>query len=326
MKIVFLSRLSRDWLAQIQILQEEFKHDLFITDPFEAEKELQTATAIVAGEIPLSVVQSANHLEIIFVPYAGIDGLPMPYIKAHDIRIANVHANAPYVAERAIAMALCFYGKMIEYHQDLKSFKWHGFWAGGGLTDTWNSIRGKACTVIGAGEIGKQIAKLLKAFECTVIGFKRRPVRILPDHFDEITLNIEEAIAKAELIFVSLPLTNETRGIIGRPQLMQMKEKFLVNVGRGEIINESALYEALKAGVLKGAAIDAWYAYPDKGGTEIAPSAYPFHELPNVILSPHVAGFTPESAKLNIAQTIENIRAYLKTGRAIYEVDKNRMY
>ena len=108
--------------------------------------------------------------------------------------------------------------------------------------------------------------------------------------------------------------------------LAGLKGKFLVNVGRGGIVDEEGLYRALKNGILKGAGIDVWYGYPKKGEDQRNPSKYPIHELPNVVLSPHVAGFTPRAATLNIEQTIDNIRAYLKTGKPIFEVDTDLMY
>ncbi|MFH1242272.1 MAG: NAD(P)-dependent oxidoreductase, partial [Pseudomonadota bacterium] len=108
--------------------------------------------------------------------------------------------------------------------------------------------------------------------------------------------------------------------------LATMKGKFLVNVGRGGVVDEEGLYQALKKGILKGAAMDAWYTYPEKGKTTAPPSRYPIHELPNVVLSPHLAGFTPQSARLNIEQTIENIRSFIETGKARSEVDPDLMY
>ena len=265
-------------------------------------------------------------MKIIFVPYVGIDALPLDYIKTHGIRISNVHGNARSVAERCIALVLSFYGKIIDYHNDLKEFKWHGYWAKGTLSDTWESIQGKACTVIGTGEIGKAIARYLKVFDCRTIGFKKRAVTEKPDCFDEITTDLNEALEKGELIFVTLPLTEETRCMFGAEILHRLKEKFLVNVGRGLIVDEEGLYRALKEGILAGAGIDTWYNYPEKGETMAKPSKYPIHELPNVILSPHLAGFTPQAAGVNIEQAIENIRSYIQTGRAKYEVDPDLMY
>jgi phosphoglycerate dehydrogenase-like enzyme len=327
MKVVFLSKLNRAWLEQIDRLRREFRDTLFVTDPADAEHELETADALVAGEVPRDVVRRAGKLRVIFVPYAGVDALPLDDLRARNVRVANVHVNAPYVAERCIAMALAFYGKVMDYHMDLKErHQWHGYWATGKAEDTWTSIQGRTCALIGTGAIGTYLAKYLKVFDCRVIGFKKRPVPETPAYFDEITLDLTEALRKSELIFVSLPLTEETRGLFSKEILARMKGKFLVNAGRGEVVDEEGLYRALKDGILKGAGIDAWYNYPDPQGTTADPSRFPILDLPNVILSPHLAGFTPQAAMKNMDGTVANIRAYLRQGRAEFEVDLDQRY
>ena len=326
MKIVFYNRLNKLWLQKIQKLRNEFKHVDFVTEQSHVKSALESANALVAGGISLELIQRAKRLEMIFVPFAGVDGLPLDYVKERGVKISNAHGNAPYVAERGIAMALAFYGKVIDYHNDLKASRWHGFAADRGIRDTWDSIRGKPCAVVGTGEIGKQVAKLLKAFECRVIGFKKRPISETSEYFDEITLNLDEALQEGELIFICLPLTEQTKGMFSPEVLGGLKGKFLVNIGRGGIVDEEGLYRALKNGILKGAGIDVWYSYPREGEDQRIPSKYPIHELPNVVLSPHVGGFTPQAAKLNTEQTIDNIRAYLKTGRPVFEVNAELMY
>jgi phosphoglycerate dehydrogenase-like enzyme len=326
MKIVFHTKLNRLWVENIEALRRDFLEVDFITEKEQIEGEIESSDAFVGGEITLELIQRAKNLDIIFVPYAGINALPLKFIKDHGIRVANVHGNAPYVAERCIAMALTFYGKIIDYHDDLKNSKWHGYWAKGTANDTWDSIQGKTCAVIGVGEIGKYLAKYLKVFGCRVIGFKRKPVSGPMEHFDEITLDLSEVLETSELVFITLPLTDETWGMFSAEVLAKMKGKFLVNVGRGEIVDEEALYRSLKEGILKGAGIDVWYTYPKKDETTANPSRFPIHELPNVVLSPHLAGFTPQAAQVNIRQTFENIRTYIETGKAKFEVDPESMY
>ncbi len=327
MKLVFYTRLNRMWLKKIDDLRGEFARVDFVTAPERLDSEIETADAVVAGELTAELLDRCRNLRMIFVPYAGPDGLPFELIKKRGIRVANVHGNAPCVAERAVAMALGFYGRVIDYHNDLKQGKWHGYWAGGSAGESWDSMQGRPCAVIGTGAIGRAIARYLKAFDCRVIGFKRRPPERTPDCFDEVTLDLEQALDACELIFVTLPLTADTRGLVSADLLRRLKGKFLVNVGRGEVVDEEGLYRALKDGILKGAAIDVWYVYPEKDGAAVVwPSRFPIHELPNVILSPHLAGYTPQAAELNIEQTVENIRSYLKTGRAVSEVDPDAMY
>ena len=327
MKLVFYHKLNRLWLEKIGELRKEFGHVDFITDKDRINGEIEEADAIVAGELNADLLGRCRNVKMVFVPYSGPDALPFDQIKKRGIRVANVHGNAPYVAERAVAMALGFYGKIIDYHNDLKKFQWHGYWATGTVHDSWDSIQGRTCAVIGTGAIGRYIAKYLKVFDCQVIGFKRRSLERIPEFFDKITIDLNQALEQSELIFITLPLTADTRGLFSAKTLSRMNGKFLVNVGRGEVVDEKGLYRALKDGTLKGAAIDVWYVYPEKGkSTSAQPSRYPIHELPNVILSPHLAGFTHQAARLNIVQTIENIRSYLKTGKALFEVDPEAMY
>jgi len=327
MKIVFYNKLNRFWIEKIEGLRREFSRVDFITDNDRSREEIEYADAIVSGELSADQLNRFRNLKMIFVPYAGPDGLPFDQIKTRNIKVANVHGNAPYVAERAVALALVFYGKIIDYHNDLKKFQWHGYWATGNVEDSWDSLEGRSCAVIGTGAIGRHIAKYLKAFSCQVIGFKRRPLKQAPEFFDDITLDLKSALAQSEIIFVTLPLTLDTKGLFSAEILSRMNGKFLVNVGRGGVVDEEGLYRALKDGILKGAAIDVWYVYPQKGlSTATQPSRFPIHELPNVVLSPHLAGFTPQAARLNIEQTIENIRSYLNTGSALFEVDPESMY
>jgi len=327
MKIVFYNKLNRAWLEKIEGLRQEFSRVDFITPADRVQGEIEDADAIVSGELTADLLERLQNLKMIFVPYAGPDGLPFEQINTRSIKVANVHGNAPYVAERAVAMALCFYGRIINYHNDLKKFQWHGYWVSGKEEDSWDSMQGRTCAVIGTGAIGRHIAKYLKVFDCRVIGFKRQPLKLVPEFFDEITLDLERALEPSEIIFITLPLTKDTRGLFSAEILSRLKEKVLINVGRGGVVDEEGLYRALKNGTLKGAAIDVWYVYPQKGkATAVQPSRYPIHELPNVVLSPHLAGFTPQAARLNIEQTVENIRSYLKTGKALFEVDPESMY
>ena len=138
------------------------------------------------------------------------------------------------------------------------------------------------------------MARILRVFGCETIGFKQRPVSGKMEDFDAVTLDLDEALADSELVFISLPLTRQTVGMFNAAVLSRMHGKFLVNMGRGEVVEEQALYDALKNGILKGAGLDVWFNYPQPGNTSpaIFPSKLPFHELSNVVLSPHVGGMT----------------------------------
>jgi phosphoglycerate dehydrogenase-like enzyme len=194
------------------------------------------------------------------------------------------------------------------------------------VTGSWSSIYGKPCAVFGVGAIGSAIARVLKAFDCPVVGYRRRSEQPAPPFFDRIESDLRAAVESSELLFVALPLTPATNGLFSKELLASARGKFLVNVGRGPVVDEEGLYLALKGGILKGAAIDTWYAYPQAGATEGAPSRFPVHELPNVVLSPHVGGSTREAALLNMEETIGNIAAWLRGGPCANEVDLRELY
>jgi phosphoglycerate dehydrogenase-like enzyme len=170
MKLVFYNKLNRFWLEKIEGLKHEFSQADFVTERDRVDVEIESA-----------------------------DALPFDLIRKHCIRVANVHGNAPYVAERAMTMALAFYGKLIDFHNDLRNRQWHGYWVTGNVKDSWTSMQGRTAAIIGTGAIGSYIARYLKAFGCRVIGFKRKPVIGVPEFFDEITLDLNRAVDQGEL-------------------------------------------------------------------------------------------------------------------------------
>ncbi len=320
MTILFAMKPNSFVSGEIEKLKKEFPGHRFIVETAE-DALLPEVDVIFGSKVEREVIEKAVNLKLLIVPIVGVDHMPLGILRERRVRVANSHGNAESVAERAFALILSFYGRIVEFHNDLRNGLWHGFWVDKGLEDTWTSINGKSCAILGAGEIGAVLARYLAPFGGRIIGLRRSVPPVLPPGFDMITTSLEEAVAEGEIVVSVLPLTAETKGVIDGSILSRMKGKLLVNVGRGEVIEEEALYRALTDGTLMGAAIDTWYTYPAKGKTEGAPSRFPIHTLPNVVLSPHTAGFTREAAKLNMEQGFENLRRYLASGDLLYEVN-----
>ncbi len=313
------------WGPAIAQLRQEFSEHTWYEGLGADAPEIASLDLIIAGRIPHRVISEAVRLKAIFQPFTGLNHLPAELLVERGIEVYNVHSNAFDVAEHALAMTLAFYGRIIEYHNDLKNEVWHGFWVNRGAEDNWDSLYGRSCSILGTGAIGRELAKLLKAFDCKVYGWRRTKGGEAPQHFDAVLPGLKEALDLAEIVFITLPATRETEGLISKDLLMSMKGKFLVNVGRGSIVDEEGLYEALTSGVLKGAAVDTWYTYPTAGVVG-APSRYPIHTLPNVVLSPHVGGSSNHATAKSVEDTMRNIRAYLQTGKGIWKADPRRMY
>lgn len=327
MKILFFLKGNSFWESRTEKLKKDYPKDLFTYTTDQDSEEIPDADVIVGGGVvPPAVIEQAEQLKLFIVPFVGVNHLPLDLLRKKGVMVANSHGNNNSVAERALAMILALYGKIVTYHEDLKEGRWHGFWVGQGLEDTWESIMGKSCSIIGAGEIGKSLAGMLKAFNCRVTGFKKDKIDTLPPGYDEIVYDFNEAVDKSEIIVNILPLTAETENIFSEDVLKRMGGKVLVNVGRGGTVDEKTLFEALRDGILKGAAIDTWYTYPENGKTTGYPSRYPVHDLPNVVLSPHTAGFTRQASTENIKQAIGNLESYLKSGSVVNRVDLDSGY
>jgi phosphoglycerate dehydrogenase-like enzyme len=313
------------WEGHLDALEREFPGHRFFRALKADSPEVPSVEVMLASQLPRETFEAATSLRSVFLPIAGVNHLPVALLAERGVRVFNVHANAFDVAERALALTLAHYGRVVDYHNDLRQSLWHGMWARGGAEDNWDSIYGKTCAILGAGAIGSELAKLLKAFSCTVYGWRRHAGQPVPEGFDAIVPDIAEAVAKAEIVYAILPATPLTTGIVSKELLASMKGKFFVNVGRGSTVDEEGLYLALRDGILKGAAIDTWYTYPSSGKVG-APSRFPIHELPNVILSPHVGGSTNQATARSVEATVKNIRDYLNTGRCEREADLAAMY
>ncbi len=314
MKILFLSRLSEDWDAPLNRLKEEFPEVEFrINDnPEERITELRNSDAVIAGRLTVEEIESAPELKAVIVPFTGLNNFPIDIINKRNIKLYNTHANAPFVAEHAVALALALLGKVTEFQDDLKKGVWNRTKE---ADDMWTSIRRKNIGILGYGHIGKYIAKYLKAFDCHIIGFRRNVNSQKNEVADEISSNLDEAITKSDILFNVLPLNPETKHIINAEKIAKMKGKYIVTVGRGETISEDAMYNGLKDGILAGAAIDVWYKYPGKSEEPVMPANFPFWELPNVVMSPHKSAHTAEAVKAMIEDTCSNIRNFIRSGK-----------
>ncbi len=326
MKVLFYQKENALWEKLLPSLRASFPDAVLVFDPDPRSLECTDADVIIGGILPRSLLERSVNLKLVIVPFVGVDHLPLQYFKERGIRVANSHGNADSVAERSLGMILALYGKIISHHEDLKKGLWHGFWVGRGLDDSWESIHGKCCSIIGAGKIGTSLARMMKAFHCTVTGFKKRNVNEFPSVYDEMIYDFSTAVKKSEIVVNLLPLTRETENIFDADIFRHMEGKVFVNAGRGGTVNEKALFEALKHGILKGAALDAWFIYPPDGATTGFPSRYPFQNLDNVVLSPHIAGFTRQAAAENIHQAFDNLVMFLRTGEVVSEVNREAGY
>lgn len=285
--------------------------------------------ALVSYRIDTNDLDRMPRLRYLAVPMAGVDTLPIANLRERGVVVVNAHANGRWVAERAVALILAFYGKVIPFHRDLAMERWHGFAAAEPPSESWRSLVGSTVATLGVGSIAQWIARLLAPYEVTVRGFRRRAGGddLPPGLFTSLHTDLLETVRGADTVIVTLPLTPDTHGLIGTDELEAMRGALLVNVGRGAVVGEEALYNALRSEVLLGAAIDTWYLYPENAAEGVgAPARFPIHTLPNVVLSPHLGGYTPQATTASAQEVVEDLISWVGTGHTARAIDLELAY
>jgi len=243
--------------------------------------------------ISKALCKAAPKLQFIQVPWTGVDNLDFSLIAELGIKVCNSHSNAYAVAEHAIALMLDV-AKKIAYHDaELRKGNWNRPKpdSSNEITPFSKRISNSNIGIIGYGHIGKTIHKFLSGFGCAffVIDASVKTNYSNDDtHFFPISETLE-LLKQLDVLFICVPLTASTRKLVSPNFLNRMnKTAILINTSRGEVIDENALFTSLNTHQLAGAGIDTWYNYPKNQNEPTYPSVNnPFHELKNIVLSPH---------------------------------------
>ncbi|MYE47363.1 MAG: D-2-hydroxyacid dehydrogenase [Chloroflexi bacterium] len=180
--------------------------------------------------------------------------------------------------------------------------------------------------VVGMGAIGRECARLAKAIGCRVLAIRRSVTERGPDDVADEVLpprDLDELLTESDYVVLAMPLTGETRGMIGAEQLRTMGARddrsYLINIARGEVVDEPALIEALREGVIAGAALDVFYQEP-------LPPDSPLWELDNVILTPHISGGNENYNEVATSIFCDNLRRYMAGESLRNIIDPDRGY
>jgi phosphoglycerate dehydrogenase-like enzyme len=309
--------------AQVHRLRARFPHIEFAhaTTDEEAIAEAVDAEVALAGTFGPELLGGANRLRWIHSPAAGVGNMLHEAMLTRSIVITNsrgIHAES--IAEHVIAVVFALCRKV---HVAVRRQVEHT-WAQDEIAGAppLRRVAGSRMGVIGLGQIGTAIAKRAAGAGMDVAGIRRRPDLPHPDCIDRVygPSQLPDLLAQSDFVVLAVPLTSATRELIGSRELRLMKRSaFLVNVGRGKLVVEPDLVDALRAHTIAGAALDVVEHEP-------LDPASPLWDLPNVLLTPHTSGFRPDYWDAVVDLFADNLTRYLERRELLNVVDKQAGY
>jgi phosphoglycerate dehydrogenase-like enzyme len=276
------------------------------TDLADIMKELKTSDVYVATRCSKDHLQAGRgRIQLVQMFGVGINNIDLSAAESHSVMVAVTPVNHIAVAEHTFALLLAMTKRIIPSDQTLRTGSWSEGFANGNPSV---QLRGKTIGIIGFGRIGQEVARIARGFGMRVIAIKQHPY---PHSWVQVlgSDQLETLLKESDFVIVACPLTKATEGLIGRKELELMKPTaFLVNIARGKIIDENALYESLYDKQIAGAGLDAWYLYlqEDRSSLQL-PSSRAFHQLENVVMTPHRAAYDRETFEATIDFIVSNI-------------------
>jgi D-3-phosphoglycerate dehydrogenase len=254
---------------------------------------------IVAGVEPLTkkVMEALPQLRCISRVGVGMDNVDLEYAESKNIAVVNTpDGPTRSVAELTLAMTLSMLRRIPQADATMKSGQWK--------KQTGNLILDKTVGIIGLGRIGRLVAELFRGIGNPVIGFDPYVDSRWAKEKGVTVKSFEEVISQADILTLHIPANKDKTPVIGEKEIAQMKEgAFLVNLSRGGVVDEKALYESLKNGKLTGAAVDVFTQEPYNGQ---------LCELDNIILTPHIGSYAKEGKSQMETDAVNNLIHVLK--------------
>ncbi|MBT4575174.1 MAG: hypothetical protein HOB92_01775 [Candidatus Cloacimonetes bacterium] len=307
-KVVFIWKVNDKLKSYLQSGLSSVKNLELIFPPAIDEKALLTicsdAQIIIGWKPTEKLLRAAVKLQLFINPGAGIQHL-VSFFKeinqSRNVKLINGHGNAYFTAQHGVALLLTLANKVIPHHLWLKEGKWR-------LGDKQAKsipLKYRKIGLLGYGHVNKHIHKMLQGFTNDIQFIKN-------DQKDINELN--KFLKQIDILICAVPFTSKTKNLLKMEELKLLGENgIIINLSRGQIINEKDLYEALQNKLIQSAAIDVWYNYdpiPDEQNRKY-PFHYPFHELENIVLSPHRAASPFDDLK-RWDEVIENISRLAK--------------
>ena len=287
-------------IAEIEVIREKYSEKIPEEELREKVRDADAIINVRGVNISRRVIEIANKLKIVARHGMGYNEIDVKAATEKGIIVTIAHEEGPHVvAEHIIGLAIALSRNFLTATLSVKRGEWKvekfiGY-----------ELRGKTMGIIGLGRIGSEVAKRAKTFKIKLLVYDPYIKKMKAKKYGALLVDsLNDLLGSSDYVVITAPLTEETNGMIDEKELEVMKDgSFLINCARGVIVNEKALYKALKNGKLLGAGIDVFSEEPP-------PKNNPLFELKNVILTPHIAGVTKESLKrlsISTAKSVFNV-------------------
>lgn len=298
--IVFLDRSTLEANLRTPSFPHTYK-EYAVTAPEEIVPRLQGVSIAIINKVPMreSTLAALPDLKLIAVAATGTDVVDKAYCKTKGIIVSNIRNYAfNTVPEHVFALAFALRRNLMAYRDDVRAGRWQECDQFCFFDHPIRDMRGSTIGIVGYGAIGKAVGRIAEAFGVKVLPFDVFPQPGLVD--------LETLLRESDIITLHAPLTPETKNMIGARELKMMKrDAILINTGRGGLVDEAALADALTEKTIGGAGFDVLTVEPPKQGNILLDL-----RLPNLIVTPHVAWASLEAMQILADQLIDNIEAF----------------
>lgn len=272
---------------------------------------------VVVGVALNQSMPTPRNMKLLHAPAAGTDSIDRACLPPQ-AKLANCFGHENAISEYVMAALLARHVPLNDADQALRQGEWRYFAGRPGALRT--ELSSQTLGLVGFGHIAKALAQRAKAFGMQVIVANRSAVESPEVDKSFLLEDLNDFVAACDCVVVTLPLADNTRSLINSKALSCMRtQAILVNVGRGAVVDEAALFESLKEHRIGGAIIDTWYQYPSAENPTCAPSQFDFASLQNVLMTPHMSGWT-EGTVQRRQQTIANNINRLSSGQPLLNV------
>jgi len=309
----FEEGLDKSWIIE-RWQTKDGKNKLI--DLYQETEIIVTAMDAMSGGNIFKYIPEAKNLKLVQIPFVGVDWLDTKFIPS-SVMIANASGHEIAMAEYTIGVILSLALDLNRMDKTFRNGSWED-WPGNIQTPSIHKeIYGKTLGIIGHGLIGKECAKRAKALGMKVLGINRQKRESLPSELDwhGTSRDLDKVLSESDYLLLACDLNKSTFEMINKNNLFKMKkDSYLINIARGNVCNEEDLFNHLSTNQIAGAAIDTWWVYPytNPEDSRPKPSGFPFHELENVIMSPHNSSHTLESDIRRAEYMLENFKAFKK--------------